>query len=180
MGRFQFQLLLGLNRSKTVYWGVASDVRFVLGLLFNYFEWKPDVTVAFFFHFHIIGLILRRGMGLVRDAEFGGNSAIWSSSFSTWECRYFGCSGPPWAHVLDFNLAHVRLFQTPDFCKAWVFPGGWGSLFFSACVGSRPASNFYPQKYQEFQAPKKYFSEPTYIWKYQIPPPPPPLGSVLG
>ena len=26
-----------------------------------------------FFHFHIIELILRRGMGLVRDAEFGGN-----------------------------------------------------------------------------------------------------------
>ena len=23
-----------------------------------------------------------------------------------------------WAHVLDFNLAHVRLFQTPDFCEA--------------------------------------------------------------
>ena len=44
---------------------------------------KPDVTVAFFFHFHVIGLILRRGMGLVRDAEFGGYSAIWSSSFST-------------------------------------------------------------------------------------------------
>ena len=30
------------------------------------------VTVAFFFHFHIIDLILRRGMGLVRDAEWGG------------------------------------------------------------------------------------------------------------
>ena len=57
-------------------------------------------------------------MGLVRDAEFGGNSAIWSSSFSTGVCRYFGCSGPPWAHVLDFNLAHVRLFQTPDFNEA--------------------------------------------------------------
>ena len=36
-----------------------------------------------FIHFHIIELILRRGMGLVRDAEFGGNSVIWSSSFST-------------------------------------------------------------------------------------------------
>ena len=97
---------------------------------------------------------------------------IWSSSFSTWVCRYFGCSGPPWAHVLDFNLAHVRLFQTPDFCEASVFPGGGGSLFFSACVGSRPASNFHPQKYHEFQAPKNILPEPTYIWKYQIPPPP--------
>ena len=36
-----------------------------------------------FFHFHIIELILRRGMGLVRDVEFGGNSVIWSYSFST-------------------------------------------------------------------------------------------------
>ena len=46
-------------------------------------------------------------------------TVIWSSSFST--CRYFGCSGPmgpPWAHVLDFNLTQVRLFQTPDFCEA--------------------------------------------------------------
>ena len=36
--------------------------------------------------------------------------------------------------------------------------GGRRSLFFSACVGSRPASTFHPQKYQEFQAPKKYFT----------------------
>ena len=31
------------------------------------------MTVAFFFRFHIIELVLRRGMGLVRDAEFDGN-----------------------------------------------------------------------------------------------------------
>ena len=128
--------------------------------------------VLFSFSYH--RAILRRGMGLVRDAEFGGNSVNWSSSFSTWVCRYFGCSGPPWAHVHDFNLAHVRLFQTPDFCEAWVFPGGGGggSLLFSACVGSRPASNFHPQKYQEYQAPKNILPEPTYLLKYQIPPPP--------
>ena len=24
-------------------------------------------------------------------------------------CRYLGCSGSPWAHVLDFNLAQARL-----------------------------------------------------------------------
>ena len=41
-------------------------------------------------------------------------------------CRYFGCSGPPWAHVLDFNLAHVRLFQTPDFCEALKCSQGGG------------------------------------------------------
>ena len=53
-----------------------------------------------------------------------------------------------------------RLISAKPECSP---PGGGGSLFFSACVGSRPASNFHPQKYQEFQAPKKYFSEPTYI-----------------
>ena len=44
-------------------------------------------------------------------------------------------------------------------------PGGegGGSLLFSACVGSRPASNFHPQKYQEFQAPKNILPEPTYL-----------------
>ena len=73
-------------------------------------------------------------MGLVRDAEFGGNCHL--VVFVCRVCRYFGCSGPPWAHVLDFNLAHVRLFQTPDFCEASVFPGGGGvgvSIFFCMC-----------------------------------------------
>ena len=42
-------------------------------------------------------------------------------------------------------------------------PGGWGSLLFSACVGSRPASNFHPPKYQEFQAPKNILPKPTYL-----------------
>ena len=42
--------------------------------------------------------------------------------------------------------------------------GGWGgSLLFSACVGSRLASNFHPKKYQEFQAPKNILPEPTYL-----------------
>ena len=54
-----------------------------------------------------------------------------------------------------------RLISTKPECSRG--GGGGGSLFFSACVGSRPASNFHPQKYQEFQAPKKYFSEPTHI-----------------
>ena len=74
-------------------------------------------------------------MGLVRDVEFCGNSVIWSSSFSTRVCRYFGCSGSPWAHVLDFNLAQVRLFQTPG-------GGGGGGLFFF-CMG-RLAPSIYP------------------------------------
>ena len=41
--------------------------------------------------------------------------------------------------------------------------GGGGSLLFSACVGSRLASNFHPKKYQEFQAPKNILPEPTYL-----------------
>ena len=39
--------------------------------------------------------------------------------------------------------------------------GGGGLYFFSACVGSRPASTFHPPKYQEFQAPKSILPEPT-------------------
>ena len=85
-------------------------------------------------------------------------------------CRYLGCSGPPWAHVLDLNLAHVRLFQTPDFCEARVFHGE-GVFFFSACVRWRPASNFHPKKYQKFQAPKKYFTQAyVYMKISDIPP----------
>ena len=51
---------------------------------------------------------------------------------------------------------------------------GGGSLSFSACVGSRPSSNFHPQKYQEFQAPKKYFTRAYVYMKISDPPPPPP------
>ena len=58
-----------------------------------------------------------------------------------------------------------------------MFPGGGGGggglYFFSACVGSCPSSNFHPQKYQEFRAPKNIVPEPTFKRKYQIPPPPP-------
>ena len=79
---------------------------------------NPMLRLRSFFHFHIIELTLRRGMGLVRDAEFGGNSVIWSSSFSTWVCRYLGCSGSPWAHVLDFNLAQARL-PSKYMCPIW-------------------------------------------------------------
>ena len=51
-----------------------------------------------------------------------------------------------------------RLISAKPECS----PGG-GSLLFSACVGSRPASNFHPQKYQVFQAPKNILPEPTYL-----------------
>ena len=68
-------------------------------------------------------------MGLVRDAEFGGNCHLVVFVFDL-SVSLFWCSGLPWAHVLDFYLAHVRLFQTPDFCEASVFPGGGGLYFF--------------------------------------------------
>ena len=53
-----------------------------------------------------------------------------------------------------------------------------GSLFFSACVGSSPASTFHPQKYQEFQAPKFFFTRAYVYMKISEYPPPP--GSVLA
>ena len=80
-------------------------------------------------------------MGLVRDAEFGGN------------CHLV---------VFVFDLS-VSLF--------WVFRASMGS-FFSACVGSRPASNFHPQKYHEFQAPKIYFTRANVYMKISDTPPP--------
>ena len=57
-------------------------------------------------------------------------------------------------------------------------PGGGGGVsIFSACVGSSPASTFHPQKYQEFQAPKIFFTR-AYVYmkisEYPPPPPPPP------
>ena len=54
--------------------------------------------------------------------------------------------------------------------------GGGGSLFFSACVGWRPATTFHPQKYQEFQAPKRYFTR-AYVYIKISEYPPPSLGS---
>ena len=55
-----------------------------------------------------------------------------------------------------------RLISAKPECS----PGGGGGVgvsIVSACVGSRPASNFHPPKYQEFQAPKNILPEPTYL-----------------
>ena len=41
--------------------------------------------------------------------------------------------------------------------------GGGGTLIFSSYIGSGQASTVYPQKYQEFQAPKKN------IWIFETP-----------
>ena len=53
---------------------------------------------------------------------------------------------------------------------------------FSACVGSRPASTFHPQKYQEFQEPNKYFTR-AYVYmkisEYTPPPPPPECSCIV-
>ena len=70
-----------------------------------------------------------------------------------------------------------RLISAKPECS----PGGRGLYFFSARVGSRPASNFHPQKYQEFQAPKKYFTRAyVYMKKISDTPPLPLPGSVLA
>ena len=55
-----------------------------------------------------------------------------------------------------------RLISAKTECSGGGGGGGRLSLFFSACVGWRPASTFHPQKYQEFQAPKNILPEPTY------------------
>ena len=57
--------------------------------------------------------------------------------------------------------------------------GGGGSLFFSACVGSSPASTFHPQKYQEFQAPKFFYPSLRKYENIRVPPPPPPPPGVF-
>ena len=55
-----------------------------------------------------------------------------------------------------------------------------GLYFFSACVGSSPASTFHPKKYQEFQAPKIFFTRAyVYMKISEYPPPPPPPGVFL-
>ena len=61
------------------------------------------------------------------------------------------------SHMFAFSK---RLISAKPECSPG---GGGGSLLFSACVGSRPASNFHPPKYQEFQAPKNILPEPTYL-----------------
>ena len=60
--------------------------------------------------------------------------------------------------LLDKETLHNTLWADsspgvrPDRAKT---PWG-GTLFFSAYVGSDPASTVHPKKYQEFQAPQKY------------------------
>ena len=66
-------------------------------------------------------------------------------------------------------------FSNARFLRSLSVRGGGGSLFFSACVGSSPASTFHPQKYQEFQAPQNFFTRAyVYMKKSEYPPPPPP------
>ena len=108
-------------------------------------------------------------MGFVRDAEFGGNSVIWSSSFRPEFVVILGVQG---LHGLMFLIliSHMfaffkRLISAKPECSPG--GGGGGSLVFSA-------SNFHPQKYQEFQAPKNILPELTYIYENIRYPPSPP------
>ena len=84
---------------------------------------------------------------------------------------------------MKFRILNPKKWSEPTYvCKYQSTPPPplGGSLFFSACVGSCPASNFDPPKYQEFQAPKKYFTRVYVYMKISDTPPPPPLGSVLA
>ena len=119
-------------------------------------------------------------MGLVRDAEFGGNCHLVVFVFDLSVSLFLGVQG---LHGLMFLIliSHMfAFFKRLISAKPQCSRGGGGSLFFSACVGSRPASNFHPQKYHEFQAPKKYFTRAYVYMKISDPPPPPPPGSVLS
>ena len=80
-----------------------------------------------------------------------------------------GCTahmGPIRVPTLDPYGSHIDCllgFSNARFLRSLSVPEGGGVSFFSACVGSSPASTFHPQKYQEFQAPKFFLPEPTYI-----------------
>ena len=70
-----------------------------------------------------------------------------------------------------------RLISAKPECSRVGGGGGRGSLFFSACVGSRPASTFHP-KISGISSTQKIFYPSLHIHKnIRVSPPPPPLGS---
>ena len=70
-----------------------------------------------------------------------------------------GLHGPMFLILISHIFAFFkRLISAKPECSR-----GRGVSIFSAWIGSRPASTFLPQKYQEFQAPNFFLPEPTYI-----------------
>ena len=96
---------------------------------------------------------------------------IWDPYGTRLHCPYTGAHmGPIWVPYRLLAGFFKRQISAKPECSR-----GGGSLFFSACVGSSPASTSHPQKYQEFQAPKKVFTRAyVYMKISEYPPPPPP------
>ena len=96
---------------------------------------------------------------------------IWDPYGTRLHCPYGSHTGahmgPIWVpHRLLAGFFKRQISAKPECSRG-------GSLFFSACVGTSPASTFHPQKYQEFQAPKFFFTR-AYVYMKRVPPPPPP------
>ena len=91
----------------------------------------------------------------------------WASPYGThMEPGYTDHMGPIRVPTWDPYGSHIDCllgFSNARCLRSLSYSRGGGSLFFSACVGSSPASTFHPQKYQEFQAPNFFLPEPTYI-----------------
>ena len=123
-------------------------------------------------------------------------------SFSYNRAHFEEKQGPGWLGVRNSVMSFGRLRFRPEcvvilgdqglhgpmfliltsrrfaFFKRLISEPEWGEgVFFSACVGWRPATTFHPQKYQEFQAPKKYFTRAYVYIKISEYPHPPSLGS---
>ena len=110
-----------------------------------------------------------------------------SASASTIYFILFTWASPYGTHMEPGCTAHMGPIRVPT-CVPYRLLAGFfkrqisakpecsrgGSLFFSACVGSSPASTFHPQKYQEFQAPKNFFTRAYVYMKISESPPPPP------
>ena len=120
---------------------------------------------------------------LTRNPGSAPASTIYFILF-TWASPYGthmepGCTvhmGPIRVPTWDPYGSHIDCllgFSNARFLQSLSVPGG-RSLFLSACVGSRPASTFHPQKYQEFQAPKNFFTRAYVYMKISENPPPPP------
>ena len=126
---------------------------------------------------------------LARNPGSAPASTIYFILF-TWASPYGthmepGCTvhmGPIRVPTWDPYGSHIDCllgFSNARFLRSLSVPGG-RSLFFSACVGSSPASTFHPQKYQEFQAPKKFFYPSLRIYEnIRVTPPPPPECSCI-
>ena len=105
---------------------------------------------------------------------------IWNPYGTRLHCPYGSQTGahmgPIWVSYRLLAGFFKRQISVKPECSRG---GGGGVSIFSACVGSSPASTFHPQKYQEFQAPKFFFTRAYVYMKISEYPPPPPPGVFL-